>query len=100
MTVLRPYFAAGWLRVPRAVEQVIHPISQRAGYYLERKRLLVCAIEHSYLQLEALKGSAINDVRGPYVTLRTGVGPRGGPKHSRCKSCPLAHGEFFLSASD
>jgi len=55
-------------------------ISQRVGRYLERQGLLVRDIENSYLQLEALDDSVMNDLLGHSITYRIAVGPQAGRK--------------------
>jgi len=55
---------------PRALEALIQTITQRVGAYLERKGLLVRDIENTYLQLESLDDSALNDLLGHSMTCR------------------------------
>ena len=42
-------------------------MSQRVGQVLERQRALVRDIEYSYLRLEALEGSAMDNLQGHLI---------------------------------
>jgi len=61
---------------------------RRVGRYLERQGLLPRDIENSYLQLEALDDSAINDLQGHSTTYCIAVGPRAGRKGFTLETVP------------
>jgi hypothetical protein len=65
---------------PEALDQLVQTISQRIGKYLERVGLLVRDVENSYLQLEALDESAMDDLLGHSITYRIAFGPQVGRK--------------------
>ena len=73
---------------PKVLELLVQIISQRVGRYLEHQGLLVRDIENSYLPLEALDDSAINDLLGHSITYRIAVGPQAGRKAFTLQTVP------------
>ncbi len=73
---------------PKVLELLVQMISQRVGRYLERQGWLVRDIENSFLQLEALDDSAINDLLGHSITYRIAVGPQAGRKAFTLQTVP------------
>jgi hypothetical protein len=65
---------------PAALERLIQTISHRIGRYLERAGLLVRDVENSYLQLDAVDESAMDDLLGHSITYRIAFGPQAGRK--------------------
>ena len=58
----------------------MHTLSHRIGRFLERKGLLVRDMENSYLQLDGLETSPMDDVLGHSITYRIAVGAQAGTK--------------------
>jgi len=73
---------------PGALEQLIQTISHRIGRYLERAGLLVRDVEHSYLQLDAVDESAMDDLLGHSITYRIALGPQAGRKAFTLQTVP------------
>ena len=71
-----------------ALERLVQAISHRVGAYLTRQRLLMRDIVNSYLQLEALEGSDMDDLLGHPITDRIAVGPQAGRKAFTLQTMP------------
>ena len=65
---------------PEVLDRLIQTISHRIGRYLERAGLLVRDVENSYLQLDAVDESAMDDLLGHSITYRIALGPQAGRK--------------------
>ena len=73
---------------PEVLDRLIQTISHRIGRYLERTGLLVRDVENSYLQLDAVDESAMDDLLGHSITYRIAFGPQAGRKAFTLQTVP------------
>ena len=71
-----------------ALDRFVETISQRIGKYLQRVDLLVRDFESSYLQLEAVDESVMDDLLGHSITYRIALGPQAGHKAFTLQTVP------------
>lgn len=74
--------------VPEALDKLVQTISHRVGRYLERTGLLVRDVENSYLQLDGVDESAMDDLLGHSITYRIAFGPQAGRKAFALQTVP------------
>ena len=82
------YFHRVKVPTQRELQSLVHTLSHRIGRFLERKGLLVRDIENSYLQLDGLESSPMDDVLGHSITYRVAVGPQAGTKVFSLQTVP------------
>ncbi|MGB5707046.1 MAG: IS91 family transposase [Arenicellales bacterium] len=78
---------------PEVLDRLIQTISHRIGRYLERTGLLVRDVENSYLQLDAVDESAMDDLLGHSITYRIAFGPQAGRKAFTLQTVPAREEE-------
>ena len=78
---------------PEVLDRLIQSISHRIGKYLERAGHLVRDVENSYLQLDAVDESAMDDLLGHSITYRIAFGPQAGRKAFTLQTVPAQEEE-------
>jgi len=83
-------------RVPpptvEALEKLVHVISKRVGYALERQGLLVRDLENSFLMVHSPDGAGFEDLVGYSITYRIALGPQQGRKAFTLQTVPAVTG--------
>ena len=69
---------------PAALDLVVHTISERIARHLERRGLLVRAIENGTLAYDSSDDSDLDELRGHSTPYRIALGP-----HALCKALTL-----------
>ena len=86
-----------WVKAPSGAEltQLAHTIAQRVGRVLERRGLLECDAENSYLAGEAAEADSMDHLVGHSITYRIAVGPQAGRKVFTLQTLPANDAEDF-----
>lgn len=76
---------------PEELARLVHTISHRVARCLERKGLLVCDAESSYLQLNDMEEDAMQQLHGRSISYRIAVGPQQGLKVFTLQALPAVN---------
>ena len=80
----RPESSLSFRRVrapnPAALDFLVHPLSARIAWHLERRGLLVRDHENDFLTVDASDDSRLDKLRGHSITYRIALGPDAGRK--------------------
>ena len=68
----------------------MHVISERVGRALERQGLVVRDLEDSFLSVDSVEGSGVDELLGHSITYRIALGPHQGRKAFTLQTVPAA----------
>jgi len=87
------------VNAPSASElnSLVEKISQRIARHLEKQGLLSRDEENSYLMMDGLDDSVMNELQGHSITYRIAVGPQQGRKVFKLQTSPAWKDDFSNS---